>query len=103
MASFCPIFFQFLKMHMGEKMIFGVIWRKTGKRKEGEIIPRPGARVEYKGKKYISLRELGRDIDVPYLPPLHKYERAGNIEEAVVWAADVKEKEYKGGSFQTIL
>lgn len=54
---------------------------KFRERKEGEIIPRPGTRVEYKGKKYISLRELSRDIDVPYLPLLHKYEGIKILQE----------------------
>ena len=47
-------------------MVLGVIWRKTGKRKEGEKIPKPGTQVEYKGKKYVSLKELSKDINVPY-------------------------------------
>ena len=70
MASFCPIFCPFLKMHRGKKMVLGVIWRKTGKRKEGERIPKPGTQVEYKGKKYVSLKELSKDINVPYTSSL---------------------------------
>lgn len=49
-------------------MTLGAIWRKTGKRKEGEKIPKPGTQVEYKGKKYVSLKELSKDINVPYSP-----------------------------------
>ena len=31
-------------------MVFGVIWRKTGKKKEGEKIPNPEMPVEYERK-----------------------------------------------------
>ena len=66
MASFCPFFCPFLKMHKGEKVVLGVIWRKNRKKEGGRRIPKPGTQVEYKGKKYVSLKELSKDINVPY-------------------------------------
>ncbi len=48
--------------------------------------------MEYNGKKYVSLKELSKDIDVPYSPLMHRYYRTGNIEDAVAWAADTMEK-----------
>lgn len=61
-------------------------------RKEEERIPKPGTQVEYNGKKYVSLKELSKDIDVPYSPLMHRYYRSGDIEDAVAWASDTKEK-----------
>ena len=48
--------------------------------------------MEYNGKKYVSLKELSKDIDVPYSPLMHRYYRSGDIEDAVAWAADTVEK-----------
>ena len=79
-------------MHRAEKVVLGVIWEKTGKRKEGARIPKPGTQVEYQGKKYVSLKELSKDINIPYSPLIHRYYRTGDIEDAVAWATDVMEK-----------
>ena len=48
--------------------------------------------MEYKGKKYVSLKELSKDINVPYSPLMHRYYRTGDIEDAVLWAANAEEK-----------
>ena len=55
-------------------------------------IPKPGTQVEYKGKKYVSLKELSKDINVPYSPLMHRYYRTGDIEDAVLGAANAEEK-----------
>lgn len=54
--------------------------------------PKQGIIVEYKGKKYVSLKELSKDIEVPYSSLMHRYYRTGDIEDAVAWAADTMEK-----------
>lgn len=56
-------------------------------------MPKPGTQVEYRGKKYVSLKELSNDIGVPYSQLMHKYYRTGDIEEAVAWAAGTAERE----------
>lgn len=48
--------------------------------------------MEYKGKKYVSLKELSKDIQVPYSQLMHRYYRTGDIEDAVLWAAKSEEK-----------
>lgn len=40
-------------------------------KKGGRRIPKPGTQVEYKGKKYVSLKELSKEINVPYSPLMH--------------------------------
>ena len=44
--------------------------------------------MEYNGKKYVSLRELSEDINIPYSPLAHRYYRTKNIEDAIEWARD---------------
>ena len=51
----------------------GNLEKNIGKRKEGERIPKLGTQVEYKGKKYVSLKELSKDINVPRSPLVHIY------------------------------
>lgn len=58
----------------------------------GRRIPRPGTQVEYKGKKYVSLKELSNDMHVPYSQLMHRYYRTGDIEDAVLWAEKSAEK-----------
>ena len=48
--------------------------------------------MEYKGKKYVPLKELSKDIQVPYSQLMHRYYRTGDIEDAVLWAAKSEEK-----------
>ena len=40
-------------------------------KKGGRRIPKPGTQVEYKGKKYVSLKELSKEINVPYSPLMY--------------------------------
>ena len=48
--------------------------------------------MTYDGRKYISLRELCRDLNLPYSQVMHKYYRTKSIEESVEWAKKVQAK-----------
>ncbi len=48
--------------------------------------------MTYHGRKYISLRELCRKLDLPYSQVMHKYYRTKSIEESVEWAKKVQAK-----------
>ena len=55
--------------------------KKVGK--EARTIRKMGTPVEYNGKKYVSLKELSEDINIPYSPLVHRYYRTKNIEDAI--------------------
>lgn len=66
--------------------------KENSEKKGGRKISKRGTQVEYNGKKYVSLRELSKDIGVPYAPLMHRYYRTEDIEDAVAWATDTMEK-----------
>ena len=54
---------------------------------------RKGHQVEYQGKKYDSLSELSKDLELPYSPLVHKYYRTKDVDKAVKIAQRAKEAE----------
>jgi len=54
---------------------------------------RKGYQVEYQGKKYDSLSELSKDLELPYSPLMHKYYRTKDVDKAVKIAQRAKEAE----------
>lgn len=64
-------------------MVLGVIWRKTGKKEGGSENTKTGNAGGVPREKYVSLKELSKDINIPYSPLMHKYYRTGDIEDVV--------------------
>lgn len=54
---------------------------------------RKGHQVEYQGKKYDSLSELSKDLELPYSSIVHNYYRTKNVDKAVKIAQKAKEAE----------
>lgn len=54
---------------------------------------RKGYQVEYQGKKYDSLSELSKDLELPYSSIVHNYYRTKDVEKAVKTAQRAKEAE----------
>lgn len=54
---------------------------------------RKGYQVEYQGKKYDSLSELSKDLELPYSSIVHNYYRTKNVDKAVKIAQKAKEAE----------
>ncbi len=60
----------------------------------GNRIPRKGTEVEYEGKKYSSIRELCKALDIPYSQMVHKFYKTKNMDESVAWAKQTQEERY---------
>ena len=54
---------------------------------------RKGHQVEYQGKKYDSLSELSKDLELPYSSIVHNYYRTKNVDKAVKIAQKAKKAE----------